>query len=411
MLSDDAIDKLIQPIVDRQEYINMYVIKTIAKRIKEIGKLLPSDVYKLERLLKNGADVREINKVISQLTDLQVRQIQKIIKQVALDSYKDAEPYYNYKEKPYIPFDENKDLQRVVLAIANETANEYINLSRAQAFMIRDLKNPKVLKPTSISKTYYSVVDEAVQASQSGVIDYNTAMRRTIKQLVDSGIRRVEYDSESGRRYTQRLDTAVRRNLLSGIRAINQGVQDEVGKQFGADGKELSVHLNSAPDHEPIQGHQFTDEEYDKLQNNLPFKDVNGESFEPIERAIGIWNCRHFAFSIVIGVNKPVYNQARLNELIEKNREGYTLPSGKHLTLYECSQRQRQLETEIRYAKENQMAFKEAGNMDEAKVWNGKVNELLREYHSFCTDAKLKPQTDRYYVEGYKPLTAKEMSE
>lgn len=409
MLSDDAINKLVQPIVDRQEFINMYVIRTIVKRIKEIGRLLPSDVYKLERLLKNGADVREINKVLAQLTDLQVREIKKLIKTVALDSYKDAEPYYNYQKKAYIPFDENKDLQRVVTAIAKETADEYINLSKAQAFMIRDLKNPKVLKPTSISKTYYSVVDEAVQASQSGVIDYNTAMRRTVKQLVDSGIRRVDYEPESGRRYTQRLDTAVRRNVLTGIRAINQGVQDEVGKQFGADGKELSVHLNSAPDHEPIQGHQFANEEYDKLQNNLPFKDVDGKSFEPIERAIGIWNCRHFAYSIVIGVNKPVYSKEQLAELAEKNKEGYTMPNGKHLTLYECSQHQRRLETQIRYAKESQMVFKEAGNMEQAKQWNGKVNELLKQYHEFCIRTKLRPQTDRYFIEGFKPLTKKEL--
>ena len=409
MLNDDAIDKLIQPIVNRQEFINMYVIKMIAKRIKEIGTLLPSDVYKLQRLLKSGADVKEINKVLAQLTDLQVREIKKLIKQVALESYKDAEPYYNYKKKPYIPFDENKELQRVVKAIANQTAEEYVNLSKAQAFMIRDLKNPKVLKPTSISKTYYSVIDEAVQASQSGVIDYNTAMKRTIKQLVNSGIRRVDYDPESGRRYTQRLDTAVRRNLLDGVRAINQGVQDEVGKQFGADGKELSVHLNSAPDHEPIQGHQFTNEEYDKLQNNLPFKDVDGKSFEPIERAIGIWNCRHFAFSIIIGVNKPIYTKEQLDEMIKKNKEGYTLPNGKHLSLYECTQHQRQLETEIRYAKESQMAFKEAGNMKEATIQDKKVKDLLSEYVLFSQSCKLAPQHQRHYVEGFKQLTKKEM--
>ena len=409
MLSDDAIDRLVQPIVDRQEFINMYVIKTIAKRIKEIGELLPSDVYKLERLLKSGADVKEINKVLAQLTDLQVRQIKRLIKTVALESYKDAKPYYDYREKSFISFDDNKELQRVVTAIANQTAEEYTNLSKAQAFMIRDLKNPKILKPTSISKTYYSVVDEAVQATQGGVIDYNTAMKRTINQLVNSGIRRVEYNPESGRRYTQRLDTAVRRNLLDGVRAINQGVQDEVGKQFGANGKELSVHLNSAPDHEPIQGHQFTNEEYDKLQNALPFKDAEGEEFEAIERAIGVWNCRHFAFSIIIGVNKPVYSKERLNEMIRKNNEGYTLANGKHLTLYECSQHQRRLETEIRYAKESQMAFKEAGNMEEARKWNGKVNDLLKEYYSFCNETKLKPRTERCFVEGFKPLTKKEL--
>ena len=47
MLSEDAIQNLIKPIIDRQEKINEYVIKTICDRIKEIGSLTPSDAYKL----------------------------------------------------------------------------------------------------------------------------------------------------------------------------------------------------------------------------------------------------------------------------------------------------------------------------------------------------------------------------
>ena len=39
MLSEDAIAKLIQPLIDRQEKLNSFVINTIARRIKEIGNL------------------------------------------------------------------------------------------------------------------------------------------------------------------------------------------------------------------------------------------------------------------------------------------------------------------------------------------------------------------------------------
>ena len=244
MLSQSAIDNLMQPIIDRQESITMYVIETIAKRVREIGHLLPSDVYKLERLLKTGNDVRKINQEIARLTGLNERDIKKLIKQIALDAYIDTKPYYDYRHKSFIPFEKNIEIQRVVKAVEKQTLGTYKNLSKAQAFMIRDLKNPKKLKPTKIAQTYQSVIDEAIQYVQSGTIDYNTAMRRTMKQLVDSGIRSVEYSPESGRRYTQRLDTAVKRNLQDGIRAINQGVQDETGRQYGADGKER-IHVSS----------------------------------------------------------------------------------------------------------------------------------------------------------------------
>ena len=266
MLSQDAIENLVQPIVTRQQKINEFVIEIICKRVKEIGHLLPSDLHRLERLLKMGADVKKINEEIARQTGLQVRDIKALIKEVALDGYIDAKPYYDYRHKEYIPFLKNIPLQNIVNAVATQTAQEYVNMAKAQAFMIRDLKHPKNLIPTSISKTYYSVIDEAAQAVQGGVVDYNTAMRRTIKQLAESGLRRIEYNPESGRRYTQRMDTAVRRNVLDAVRAVNQGVQDEVGKQFGADGKEITVHANPAEDHAAVQGHQFSNEEYENYK-------------------------------------------------------------------------------------------------------------------------------------------------
>jgi hypothetical protein len=159
MLSDDSIDKLMQPIITRQENINTYVIKMIAKRVKEIGKLSPSDIYKLERLLKTGGDVKKINKELATLTGLQVQDIKKLIKTVAEDAYLDTKPYYDYRHKSFIPFEENVSLQRVVKSIAKQTSDTYINLSKSQAFMIRDLKNPKILKSTTIAKTYQTVID------------------------------------------------------------------------------------------------------------------------------------------------------------------------------------------------------------------------------------------------------------
>ena len=335
MLSDEALDILVQPIIDRQEAINVYIIKLIARRIRQIGALLPSDVNRLERILMFGGDVNKIMRKLAELSGLQVNDIKRLIRTVAEDAYADARPYYDYRQTPYIPFENNIELQRIVDAVARNTAETYINLSNASAFMIRDLTNPQILIPTPIARMYQTVLDEAIQASQSGTIDYNTSMKRTLKQLADSGLRRVIYQAESGRFHTQRLDTAVRRNLMDGIREINQGVQDITGEQFGADGKEISVHAMSAPDHEPIQGHQFTNEEYDKLQNQMSFQDVNGRQFGAIQRPIGVWNCRHFTYSIIIGEATPNFTQEQLDEYIARNKKGYTLPNGTHLSMYE----------------------------------------------------------------------------
>lgn len=402
MLSDREIDKLIQPLIDRQSHINSYVIETIAKRIKEIGTMSSSDAYRLERLLKSGSDVRTINRELARITNLQESHIKKLIRTVAKSAYLDMKPYFDYRRKKFISFEKNEPLQRVVNAIAKQTSGTYINLSQSRAFMIRDLKNPQKLIPTELSKTYYSIIDEAIQASQQGVVDYNTAMRRTLKQLVDSGIRTVEYHPESGKLYSQTVEAATKRNLLDGIRQINQAVQDEVGKQYGADGKEITVHEHSAPDHEPIQGHQFTNKEYEKLQNGLSFQDIDGEQFKAIDRPIGAYNCRHFTYSIIVGVNKPNFTKKQLQESIERNKKGYTDANGKHYTLYECTQKQRELERNIRKAKSTIMAAKSAGDSELIKQAKAELFQQQSLYKSFSSACGLPRKTINTRVQGYK---------
>ena len=405
MLSEDAIENLMRPLIDRAEQINIFVIETIAARIKQIGEAKPSDLYKLEQLIKTGADIALIEKELSRLTKLQLIDLQNLLYRVALENYFDAKWFYEYRKMTFIPFKENEPLQRAVQAISRETGNTFKNLSnsRATGFLIRDLRNPTKLKFQSIGDTYKSVVDEAIQAAQGGIIDYNTAMRRTMTQLVNSGVRRLTWDSG----YTQRLDTAVRRNVLNGIRAVNQQMQDLVGEQFGSDGKEISVHLFSAPDHEPVQGHQFKNEEYEKLQSAETFEDVDGEVFDPIERAIGMWNCRHYTFSIIVGATKPNYTKEQLEELKKRNAAGYQLPNGKRLSMYECTQYQRELETKVRKYKDGQIAARASGDMELAKKYQAKINQATAEYKAFSTACGLSPKTNRMSVSGYEKISVK----
>lgn len=404
MLSENSINYLIQPIIDRQESINTFVLNTIASRVGEIGKISPEDLRRLKLLVIFGADIREMNSTLADMSKLQVRDIKGLIKDVAIETHTDAKPLYDYRHKSFVPYDKNIKLQRIVTSIGNQTAQTYTNLSNSKAtgFLIRDLKHPGQLKFQSINDTYQTIMDEAIQSVKSGV-DYRVAMRKALKQLADSGIRRLYWDSG----YTQRLDTAVRRNLLDAVRQIDQGVEDLIGKETGATGKELSAHINSAPDHEPFQGHQFTNKQYARLQSNEDFEDIQGRHFSGVERIVGQWNCRHVARSIIVGVTKPKYTTEQLDKMIEDNAKGYTTPDGKHMTMYECTQMQRQLETKIRYAKDEQMALQAANDIIGARAARKKVVDLLAEYKKFSADCGLRPQLDRARVIGYRAIKIK----
>ena len=401
MLSENTIDHLVQPIITRQEAINTYVISKIALSVKEIGQLSPSDINRMKLLVDMGADIREMNKELARMSNLQVKDIKGLIKTVAIKTNLDAKPLYDYRHKSFIPYEKNSKLKSFVKLVGDRTANTYQNISKSKAigFMMRDMKYPGVKRFYNIDDAYKSIVDEAIQSTQSG-IDYRTAMRRTMQQLADSGIRRLFW--ESG--YTQRVDTSVRRNILEGVRAIQQATEDAIGEEIGADGKELSVHINCALDHEPFQGHQFTNENWEKLQNSEDFEDVDGVHFSGVERIIGIWNCRHIARSIIIGVTEPLYTKKELQDFIKDNHDGYILPNGKKITMYECTQMQRQMETAIRYAKDRQIVFQRSGDIEAAKIARQKVIQKQQEYYKFSKDCGLPIHKDRMSVPNYKAL-------
>lgn len=390
---DDGIDKLLT----RQQKINTFVIRKIAGRVKDIGELLPSDVMSLKQLQMSGQDLKEITEQIAVITRLQMKDIKQLIEDIALSMYEDAKDMYVFRNMDIIPFEKNEHLQRVIKAVEKQTLGEYSNLSKAQAFMIRN-RRTNTFTPTPIAKVYQEVIDTAIQSTHQGITDYHTSMRNVLKELNESGIKMISYDTPSGRPYVQSAEAAVRRNILDGVRAINQGVQDEIGKQTNADGKEITVHLNSAPDHEPVQGHQFTNEEFDKLQNAESFQDVNGNKFAPIERAIGTLNCRHFTYSIIVGLNKPNYTQKQLDQMIANNHKGYTLANGKHLTLYECSQMQRQYERNIRKMKTGEKMAKEAGDKQLEEYYVNKKNILLTQYQKFSNGCNLRVKPARLTI-------------
>ena len=393
-MTQNQIDSAIDKLINRQQKINTFVIEKIAGRVKDIGELLPSDVMSLKQLFSVSQDLNEITKEIATVTQVNQKAIKQLIEDIALSMYEESEFMYIFKDMKQLAFEENKPLQRVIKAIEKQTLGEYVNISKAQAFMIRN-RRTNTFAPTPIAKAYQEVIDTAVQSTHQGVTDYQTAMRRTLQELNESGIKTVTYDTPSGKPYAQSVEAAVRRNILDGVRAINQGVQDEIGKEVGTDGKEITVHLNSAPDHEPVQGHQFTNEEFDKLQNAESFKDVNGNIFAPIERAIGTLNCRHFTYSIIVGLNKPNYTQEQLDQMIANNHKGYTLSNGKHLTLYECSQMQRQYERNIRKMKTGEKMAKEAGDEQLENHYKTKKDKLLKQYQIFSNACKLRTKPGR----------------
>lgn len=408
MLSDEVVDKLIERLVERIEEVNTYALKDIARIIKELRTLRPSDTHKLIQIMKYGGDYKKVVKKLAEINKINEKEIYEIFDEVAKNDLQFAEDFYKYRNNNFIPWEYNQELQDQVKAMAELTANEYRNLSRTLAFS--RTVNGKV-EYTELSRLYQDVLDKGITAVTQGKSTFDQEFRKTIKELSKSGLKSVNW--ETG--VVRRLDSAVRMNLKTGIRTLHNENQRIIGRQIGADGVEITVHSNPAPDHQEAQGRQFTNEQYDRLQKTGFALDVNGKeinlhrelirtkamalSFRPISQ----YNCYHYSFSIVLGVSKPLFTDEQLQDIIDKNNKGFDY-EGTHYSMYEGTQLQRQIETAIRKEKDTQIMAKASGDKDLMQESQGKINVLMNKYAEVSKVSGLPTKMERLRVDGYKPV-------
>lgn len=388
-LSDELV---ISRLIDRVESGNTFVLKQIGKTIKEIGQLKPNELYKLEQMIKYGARYDTIIERLSKITQLNIKEIDEIFQEYAKRDYRFAEKFYNYRNIPYVPFNEMTALKNEVEALSLITKGTYMNLANTSVlgFWLND-------RFYNIQDAYRYAVDQAILSISQGKDTFQHQMYSLLKQFGDSGIRTIDYESGTSRR----VDSALRMNLREGIRELHNATQEVLGKEFGADGVEITVHEYPAPDHAMLQGRQFSYQEYENLQNDLPATDYKGIIYTHEHRPISKLNCYHNVFSIVLGVSEPQYTNEQLEQIEKRNKKGFEY-DGKHYTMYEGTQLMRRIETEIRKQKDNQILGREADNKELIETSQYKITQLTNRYKEVINASGLKSQLKRARVSGFK---------
>lgn len=415
MLSDEVLEKVIERLTTRINKGNEYVLKKMGESVKKIGTLTPSQAQELGQILKYGGDYEKIAQELARLTDMNVADIYKIFEEVAKNDWQFAKQFYRYRGIKYIPFDENDVLKRQVNAIAKITAEEYLNLARTSVLGYAIKNSSGQLMFRNIKQVYHELIDEAILNVSQGKETFDEVMYRKLKEIGESGLKVVyptTYIGKDGKEhhYVRRLDSAIRMNMKDGLRTLHNETQQQFGKEFKSDGVEISVHLNPAPDHQFVQGHQFSNEEFEKFQTDEDSTSYDG-TFYPAEseetghdrRSIGEYNCYHYVFSIVLGISQPEYTSEQLQEIIDKNNEGFEF-EGKHYSNYEGQQLQRKIELEIRKAKDNQILGRNSGNEQLIAESQTRITQLTNKYRKLNQVSGLPSSIDRARVSGYRRI-------
>lgn len=374
MLTEDELSFLADVFGERFGDIGAGLLKDIAESLKKTGDLIPSYANKLQQLYTYGYDVDLIAKELARESGKSLKDIEKMFDEVAQEGYDWAKPFYDAKGIKQIPLAENKTLQTIIASAAKTTKNSLLNLSNTT---IIGIGGGQEFQP--IAKFYKKTIDKAITAAATGAEDYNTVIKKAIREMANSGLR-VQY--EKG--YTKRLDSAVRQNVLDGISYIAQETARATGEEFGADGVEISAHSPCAPDHLPIQGNQYSNAEFQRLQGEL-------------KRPIGEWNCKHIAYPILLGISKPANSKKQLAEMKKYSAEEITI-DGQEYTRYECTQIQRKIETSIRYAREEKKIYQATKDTDGTREMTAKLRILSNKYKEVSDKAGLPTKAERTRV-------------
>lgn len=434
MLNNEQEEKLVQILIDRINALNEDILTTIGNRIKQIGELTPTQVHQIKQMLMYDTDIDTIVQKLAEVTNMNVNDIYDMFEYSAKTNQDFAKQFYKARGISYIPYAQNKALKEQIKAIAKITAKEYANMSRTSAigYTVKDLKGNLVFK--DISSAYKDIIDKAILNVGQGKTTYQQEMRNAIKQIGQSGLKTLDY--ESGR--SMRLDSAIRMNVLDGMRSLNNQLQEQFGEEFGYNMIQISHHTAPAVDHSTnniakgqydIDGHQFAkidilkQQILDGTEKNIKLEDIQGNRVKVngkwyydydyinnlLNRQISTLNCRHYIFPGILGISKPLYSEEQLKKDKEDNIKGFEL-DGRHYTKYEASQLLRKIERTIRKDKDIQILAKSSGDKDLTLQMQTNITQLTTKYRQICKISGLPNQLKtRGSVSGYRRINIEKM--
>lgn len=356
------------------------IMRDVVRRIKKTGGITSTADYQLNRIQIIGNSTEFIESEIKRLSGLTDPELWEIYDTVIEKDYTRTKEIYEQVNAHFTPYEDNEQMQTWAKAILSQTKHEIQNITRSMGFAL-DYGGKKVFTP--FSEYYQKYLDRACMNIVTGAFDYNTVLRRVVKEMTASGIRTVNYASG----YGNRVPVAVRRAVMTGVHQLAAQINEQVAKNLGTDTYEVTWHAGHRPSHW-WGGNVYTKQE---LISICRLGDVDG--------LCGA-NCKHSYFAFVEGVSVRTYTPEQLREM-EANEQITRSYQGKSYNSYEAQQRQRALETRMRKQRSDIDLLKKgkASQLD-IQAAQAKYLNTLREYQGFSKKMELPEQMQRVYMDG-----------
>lgn len=355
------------------------IMADLVERLKAYREITSTADWQINRLKQLGLSNSYIKQQIKEAAGLNDAEIDKLYGDTAKESYIRNRDLYQKMGKDITPFEKNRELQELLAAVKEQTAEQMHNITGSLGFAVRGPDGKIMHSP--LKKFYQDTLDAAMFDMATGTFDYNTVLNRTIQTMTNSGLRSIDYDS--GRSY--RVDTAARMCISTGFNQVQAKINEQVAKELKTDYFEVSWHGGARPSHQVWQGRVYSKSE---LGSVCGLGSPGG--------LCGV-HCYHNYNAFIPGVSSRVYTDAQLDRM---NREENTPKAykGKEYTTYEALQEQRKMERLMRKQRQD-IRLTKKGDAD-ALALQAKYRGTMDEYVKFSKKMKLPEQRERIFQDG-----------
>ena len=381
----EILDALPEELAELFRALEDTLLDEICSRLNLADQLNEVTVQDIRALRSHGIDLKDIEKAIRKTTGISEKNLKELLDDVVERNQK---YYTDLIDLAHITQPETLVDAATVDAIRQQTLDTFRNLSASMGFLVDAGRT--MLPP---AKAYQWALDNATMQIQSGAISYNQAIKTAVKQLADSGVKVVDY--ESGHR--DQIDVAARRAVMTGVNQICAKYTEQSAQYLETPYFEVSAHAGARdkPGPSPWSSH--------KDWQGKVYSIHAGDIYPSIYEVCGLGavdglegaNCRHKRSVWVEGVSERSYADKQLEHI--DDGLGCTF-EGKTYTAYEATQMQRRVERTIRKLKREKAAYKAAGLTEDEQAVNIRLRRVNAKYTAFSKAAGLPEQRERMKV-------------
>ena len=229
----EVLDALPEELAELYRSLESQLLDEICSRLNLADQLNEVTVQSIRALRSHGISQQEIERAIQRTTRISEKKLTELLDDVVERNQR----YYTELIK-IADVTAPQTLLSIedTYAIYEQTRQTFRNITQSMAFLVDNGRT--LLAP---ARAYQSCLDKAILKIEAGATNYNESIKDAVRELADSGLKTVNY--ESG--HVDSIDVAVRRAVMTGVNALCQRYAEQSMEYLDTNLVEVSAHIGA----------------------------------------------------------------------------------------------------------------------------------------------------------------------